>query len=1359
MSLTNNHFTIILGIDIHFTMLPPFNPLHPFIGLVMDPMDYIPFIGATVQVNGRKRGVSDTSGMLVFLRHFPLFNGPFVETPFIAHQSVNFFGSVNTYAQGRRLSPTTYMKMTCNDIGIPLSMHPGTNWKPMPSLFAPTSFSIPVPSGPPVNLGGPYVPDLAGMIINLLASYGFGALMKGAGKLLSRYGKNIASKASEAVRSTVGKIKTKLKCKWDPVDMVTGRVIYEGCDFELPGMLPLKWERYWYSDSRVNGLLGYGTTCIFDTKLLVIPEEDYIAVLLPDGRAAGFDHILPGQESYNRSERLTLRNEGEYYTLFNSATRLIYVYERNPYAPNAYRIASIRNEQDFEISLAYNNGHLERIVDSAARRLEVTTDEQRRITSITLEEHNGKSHVLVNYAYNEAGDLHQISDALHQSVQIEYQHHLMVKKTDRNGQSFYWEYDARTTGARCVHTWGDGGLQEGFVTYHKGYNVATDNLGRTTTYYYDENDLVTQITDAEGFHQFTDYTDFEEVYRQVDEEGNVTGYRYDERGNQVAVIAADGSETQLHYEAHDLVTMVIDAEGNSTIRVYNDDLQLESVIHADNGIQSYEYDARKRMSTARDNDNKATRLAYDTDDNLTDLQLPDGSKTHWDYDGLGRCIRRVNARGGVQSFIYDPLGRATRIQQPDGNVIWLEYDAYEDVIKARDSQHEVKLAYTPLGSIIRREEKNRVLRYGYNAQEELVSVMNEHRESWYFERNKKGEIVSEKAFDGMVRYFRRQGNGLVQKIERAEGRHTLYEYDQVGRMVRAEYSDGTWEIYNYDKNGWLTEATNEQTSLYFTRDALGRVASERVVANGQQYETHTKHNRVGKRVSLTSSLGAQMQMEYTDVGQVAQLSAKHQDAEQWSVKMQYNELGLETDRWLPGGIISHFEYDSAGHPYRQTVRSGQRETRKRLYTWNANDRLISMLNEQTNGIVNYGHDDFNNLAWAEFEDGEKQTKAHDAAGNVYRSATLNDRRYDEGGQLSDTGEGWHYRYDAEGNLTEKSNGAGTKWSYEWYGNGMLKNVQRPDGQNVSFEYDALSRRTAKIAGGKITRWIWNGNVPLHEWSYPVKDRPVSQINAIGEMEVSHTETTEGLITWVFNEGRFAPAAKLTADAQYSIITDYLGTPVEMYDELGQKTWAAELDIYGKVRKMTQGNVDDCPFRYQGQYEDVETGLYYNRFRYYAPEEGIYISQDPIGLQGGMQLYGYVRDVNWLVDIAGLSDSSILAKALEDAGEFKPGDDYDAHHMIMANSKDPRMDALRKQMGKFDPPIGKNEAENGVWLPRNEAAREAGDIATAHKGQGVHSDAYKQHVYDRLNGKPREDFVAEMGALKRDLLNGKTFKCK
>ncbi|WP_152567104.1 RHS repeat domain-containing protein [Porphyromonas gulae] len=148
---------------------------------------------------------------------------------------------------------------------------------------------------------------------------------------------------------------------------------------------------------------------------------------------------------------------------------------------------------------------------------------------------------------------------------------------------------------------------------------------------------------------------------------------------------------------------------------------------------------------------------------------------------------------------------------------------------------------------------------------------------------------------------------------------------------------------------------------------------------------------------------------------------------------------------------------------------------------------------------------------------------------------------------------------------------------------------------------------------KTTRWVWDGNVPLHEW----------------------TEESD-VTTWLFEEGSFVPCAKLQNGESYSIITDYLGTPTEMYTSDGKKTWSAELDIYGSVRNFAGRSLSDCPFRYQGQYEDEETGLYYNRFRYYSPDEGRYISQDPIGLEGGMNLNSHPLNRSLISDIQQIS---------------------------------------------------------------------------------------------------------------------------
>lgn len=196
---------------------------------------------------------------------------------------------------------------------------------------------------------------------------------------------------------------------------------------------------------------------------------------------------------------------------------------------------------------------------------------------------------------------------------------------------------------------------------------------------------------------------------------------------------------------------------------------------------------------------------------------------------------------------------------------------------------------------------------------------------------------------------------------------------------------------------------------------------------------------------------------------------------------------------------------------------------------------------------------------------------------------------------------------------------------------MLQKVKRPDGREVSFEYDALGRRISKIGNKKITRYIWDGNVILHEWSYDVEEEPKAFVDDDGKVVVEK-EKVENVVMWVYANNGFMPIAKLINNEKYSIIHDYLGTPIQAYNENGEKIWERELDSYGNVR---YGDNSFVPFLYQGQYYDSEIELLYNRFRYYDAEAGIYLSKDPIGLAGGIKLYNYVIDTNKFVDVLGL----------------------------------------------------------------------------------------------------------------------------
>ena len=197
-------------------------------------------------------------------------------------------------------------------------------------------------------------------------------------------------------------------------------------------------------------------------------------------------------------------------------------------------------------------------------------------------------------------------------------------------------------------------------------------------------------------------------------------------------------------------------------------------------------------------------------------------------------------------------------------------------------------------------------------------------------------------------------------------------------------------------------------------------------------------------------------------------------------------------------------------------------------------------------------------------------------------------------------------------------------------------MKTPDGKTVSFGYDALGRRVSKTVDGTVRRFGWDGNVVLHEWDIEEAGRPKLITDGSGREEYEDTEKPENLVTWIYDGTSFTPVAKVTDGERYTIVHDYLGTPTQAYDSRGNLVWEMLLDVYGKVKECHRERTL-VPFRYQGQYEDIETGLYYNRFRYYSPQMGMYISSDPIGLAGNNPtLYGYVQDVNICLDWFGLA---------------------------------------------------------------------------------------------------------------------------
>ena len=478
------------------------------------------------------------------------------------------------------------------------------------------------------------------------------------------------------------------------------------------------------------------------------------------------------------------------------------------------------------------------------------------------------------------------------------------------------------------------------------------------------------------------------------------------------------------------------------------------------------------------------------------------------------------------------------------------------------------------------------------------------------------------------------------RVVRPEGRQTEYEYDGVGNILQETQHDGRTSRFAYDEDGRLLRAENKEIKVAFKHDLGGRIVKE----TQGEHCIMRKYDRTGRHVHTASSLGASIDYSHDKDGNLSEMNSGG-----WSARWQRDRVGLETERELTGGVHVKTHHDSLGRETYKSVGARNVEQFRRSYTWGIGNRLHATEDGLTGRRVRYDYDEFDNLLSAEYKQGndvERIYRIPDRIGNLFETREKDDRKYGAGSRLTEDRD-YFYHYDCEGNLVFKEfrtldwagvsvplgvqkahleeelgitfRAFGAGWRYDWQSDGMLSRVVRPDGKEVSFAYDALGRRTEKTYEGVTTHFVWDGNVPLHEWQ-----------------EVAADARKADVTTWLFEQNTFIPAAKLAANGEsFSIVSDYLGTPLQAFDNNGNKVWEQELDIFGRKRRKNCNNSSFIPFKYQGQYEDVETGLYYNRFRYYDPNVGSYICQDPIGLFGGNNLYGYVYDTNYWVDYFGL----------------------------------------------------------------------------------------------------------------------------
>ncbi|NAT24519.1 RHS repeat domain-containing protein, partial [Pseudomonas syringae] len=212
----------------------------------------------------------------------------------------------------------------------------------------------------------------------------------------------------------------------------------------------------------------------------------------------------------------------------------------------------------------------------------------------------------------------------------------------------------------------------------------------------------------------------------------------------------------------------------------------------------------------------------------------------------------------------------------------------------------------------------------------------------------------------------------------------------------------------------------------------------------------------------------------------------------------------------------------------------------------------------------------------------------------------------------------HYDYDAYGNQIRERRGTGQKLvtEYRYDCQHRLIGVSLPGGSVASYKYDAFGRRIEKTVDGHTTEFLWQGERLIAE------------------------SADNRYRSYIYEPGTFRPLAMLDGEgplkaAPFYYQLDHLGTPQELTDYSGEIMWSAKYRAYGNLATLDIAEIDN-PLRFQGQYFDAETGLHYNRHRYYNPGTGRFLTPDPIKLAGGLNSYQYVPNPTGWVDPLGLT---------------------------------------------------------------------------------------------------------------------------
>ncbi len=733
----------------------------------------------------------------------------------------------------------------------------------------------------------------------------------------------------------------------------------------------------------------------------------------------------------------------------------------------------------------------------------------------------------------------------------------------------------------------------------------------------------------------------DEVQRRV--KGVVTWFEL-----PVSLVSPQGEETRLAYTAQGL---------------------LSGIFRQDERRLGIEYDHHNRPETLTDVMGREHHTEYSGHDLPVKMRGPGGQSVRLQWQQHHKLSGLERAETGAEGFRYDRHGNL--LAYTDGNgVVWtMEYGPFDLPVARTDGEgHRWQYRY----------DKDTL---------QLTEVINPQGESYLYVLDNCGRVTEEHDWGGVVWRYRYDADGLctarvngleetilysrdaagrLAEIITPEGK-TQYAYDKSGRLTGIFSPDGTSQRTGYDERGRVNVTTQGRRAIEYhypdehtvircilpPEDERDRHPGESLLKTTYRYnaageltevilpgdETLTfSRDEAGREVLRHSNRGFACEQGWNAAGQpVSQRAGFFPEEATW-------------DGLVPS-LVREYRYDSAGNVSGVTSREDYGRETRREYRLDRNGQVTAVTASGTGlgygeGDESYGYDSCGYL------------KAQSAGRHRISEET---DQYAGGHRLKQAGN-TQYDYDAAGRMVSRTrhrDGYRPETErFRWDSRDQLTGYCSAQGEQWEYRHDASGRRTEKRCDRKKIRftYLWDGDSIAE-----IREYRDDKLYSVRHLVFNGFE----LISQQFSRVRQAhpSVAPQWVTRTNHAVSDLTGRPLMLFNSEGKTVWRpGQTSLWGLALSLPadtgypdpRGELDPeaAPgLLYAGQWQDVESGLCYNRFRYYEPETGMYLVSDPLGLQGGEQTYRYVPNPLRWIDPLGLNKGASLSKMMNSSSDL------------------------------------------------------------------------------------------------------------